>query len=242
MALDVSLGCSGYVYGLSVIHGLISNGDIKKALLLAGEVPTPNSSYSDKSVYPLFGDAGTATAIEFQRDWPAAYFNLQTDGSGYNAIMIPDGGMRNYIDPVSSFVTEEIMEGIERNRTQIALDGMKVFNFTLQEVRPNVRKVLELAEKTVDDIDFYIFHQANRLMNETIRKQLKIPPEKYPYSIGKFGNTSSASIPLTIAETIGGDNLVKRNRLLFSGFGVGLSWGSVIVETEDLYCHPIIEY
>jgi 3-oxoacyl-[acyl-carrier-protein] synthase-3 len=142
MALDVNMGCSGYVYGLSVVSGLVSSGRLKKALLLAGEVPSPNSSYTDKSVYPLFGDAGTATAIELQESWPSSYFNLQTDGAGYDAIMIPDGGMRNYIDPVSSFAMEQIMEGIERNRTQISLDGMKVFNFTLQEVRPNVRRTL----------------------------------------------------------------------------------------------------
>jgi 3-oxoacyl-[acyl-carrier-protein] synthase-3 len=235
------MGCSGYVYGLSVVASMLSAGHMKKALLLTGEIPLPNISYRDKSTYPLFGDAGAATAIEFSDSATDIYFNLQTDGSGYKAIHIPDGGMRNYPKPETSFKPEKINDGIIRNRAQIALDGMAVFNFTLREVRPNVKDLLKLSGCEIADVDFFVFHQANRLMNETIRKQLKIDPEKYPYSIDRFGNTSSVSIPLTMVTEIREEIRNSNQKLLLSGFGVGLSWGSCIIDTDHIVCSELIE-
>ncbi|MAZ93712.1 MAG: ketoacyl-ACP synthase III [Bacteroidales bacterium] len=241
IAFDVSLGCSGYVYGLSIVGSLMNNGAAKKALLLTGDISTLNTSYKDKSAYPIFGDAGTATALEFKHGHSPMLFNLQTDGNGYDAIIIPDGGIRNFVD-AESLNYKKISEGIYRNNLNIILDGVKVFNFSLREVKPNVLALLQNGDIEIMDIDYFVFHQANRLMNETIRKQLKIPPEKVPYSLKNYGNTSSASIPLTIVAEI--SNMVKNKSktLLLSGFGVGLSWGSVIVETENVTCPPILIY
>ncbi len=202
VALDISLGCSGYVYGLSVMGRMMSGGAIKKGLFLVGDVSTQNTSYKDKSTYPLFGDAGTATALEYIAGAPDMAFNLQTDGAGYKAIIIPDGGIRNFATKETSFEYEEIAEGISRNKFHIALDGMEVFNFSLREVAPNIRTLLEYVGHELDGIDYFVTHQANKLMNESIRKKLKIDPEKYPYSIMNFGNTSSASIPLTIVTAL----------------------------------------
>ncbi len=241
LAFDLDLGCSGYVYGLSVIYGLMASGQLNKALLLTGEIPSPNISYKDKSTFPLFGDAGAATAIEYKKDYPDSYFNLQTDGSGYKAIHIPDGGMKNYPDPEKTFREEKIAEGIIRNRAQIALDGLKVFDFTLKEVAPNVKKLFEQASISKDDIDYFVFHQANKLINETVRRQLKVEPEKYLYSIDRFGNTSSASIPLTMVTEIRNELENKKLKLCISGFGVGLSWGSCIVETDNIVCPDLVE-
>ena len=241
LAFDIGLGCSGYVYGLSVAASLMSTSGIKKGLLMVGDVSTRNTSYKDKSTYPLFGDAGTVTALELDRDAPSMAFNLQTDGSGYDAIIIPDGGIRNFASKERTFEEEEIDEGIIRHRLHIALDGMKVFQFSLREVQPNVITLLEKIDKQISDIDYFIFQQANKLMNESIRKKLKIEAEKYPYSIATYGNTSSASIPLTINATINEEAGSGRVKMLFSGFGVGLSWGSVYVETERIYCPPVIE-
>jgi 3-oxoacyl-[acyl-carrier-protein] synthase-3 len=167
-------------------------------------------------------------------------FNLQTDGAGYKAIIIPDGGIRNFASR-ESFEYEEISEGITRNKLHIALDGLEVFNFSLREVAPNIRTLLKQVNKSVEDIDYFVMHQANRLMNETIRKQLKINPEKYPYSMGEYGNTSSASIPLTIADALSEEVSGKDLNMLFSGFGVGLSWGSVVLKTDKILCPEIIE-
>lgn len=241
MAFDLDLGCSGYVYGLSVINSMLNAAHLKKALLLTGEIPSPNISYKDKSTFPLFGDAGAATALEYNPEKASqAFFNLQTSGKGYRAIHIPDGGMRNF-PTADSFKEEEISEGIIRNRFQIALDGMAVFNFTITRVRPNIEELLKHYNIPKQEIDYFVFHQANKLLNETIRKQLKVDAEKYPYSINHFGNTSSASIPLTIVTAIRDEIRQKHLRLLLSGFGVGLSWGSCILDTDRIVCPDLIE-
>jgi 3-oxoacyl-[acyl-carrier-protein] synthase-3 len=241
VAMDISLGCSGYVYGLSVMGRMMAGGAIRKGLLMVGDVSTQNTSYKDKSTYPLFGDAGTVTALEYDPEAGEMGFNLQTDGSGYDAIIIPDGGIRNLASPERSFREEKLGEGIIRNRYHIALDGMKVFNFSITEVAPNIKKLLKFMDKAVEDIDYFVMHQANRIMNETIRKQLKADPAKYPYSIGEYGNTSSASIPLTVVTELAGEASARELNMLFSGFGVGLSWGSVVLKTEKLFCPPLIE-
>lgn len=242
IAFDVSLGCSGYVYGLSVIGSLMATGRMRKGLLLTGDISTLNTSYKDKSAFPLFGDAGTATAIERDESASDMHFNLQTDGSGYEAIIIPDGGIRNFADKQTSFEYEKISEGIFRNKFNIALDGIKVFNFSLREVKPNINKLLEAVSATKEEVDYFVFHQANKLMNETIRKQLKLPVDKVPYSLKDYGNTSSASIPLTMVSELSKQLSSQKLQLLFSGFGVGLSWGSVLLETEHIVCPDILVY
>lgn len=242
MAFDISLGCSGYVYGLSIVGSLMATGVSKKALLLTGDISTLNTSYKDKSAFPLFGDAGAATAIEFDSTANPMLFNLQTDGSGYDAIIIPDGGIRHFADKDTSFEIEKIDEGIYRNKFNIALDGIKVFNFSLREVRPNILKLLKEYEQNIEDVDFFVFHQANKLMNETIRRQLKVPPEKVPSSLWDYGNTSSASIPLTIVHKLREVVVNKSNKILMSGFGVGLSWGSVIADIDNIVCPEVITY
>jgi 3-oxoacyl-[acyl-carrier-protein] synthase-3 len=241
IAFDINMGCSGYVYGLSSVCTFMAAAKIKKALLLAGDITSLNSSYRDKTTFPLFGDCGTATTLELDENAGEMYFNLQTDGSGYKAIIIPDGGLRNIINK-DSLEYEQIGKGIIRKRIQLALDGIEVFNFSLREVAPNVNELLSHFSKDINAIDYFVFHQANLLMNESIRKKLRLPVEKVPYSLSKFGNTSSASIPLTITSQIREKVNNEKLRFLLSGFGVGLSWGSVLLESEKIFCPEIIEY
>lgn len=240
MALDIGLGCSGFVYGLSVIGSLMSQTRINKALLLAGDLSNITSSYRDKSAYPLFGDAGTATALEYDETAVPMTFNLQTDGSGYQAIIIRDGGVRHWITK-KSFTYRKYGEGIYRNNLQINLNGIEVFNFSLREVVPNIKTTLEYAGKTLNDFDYLVFHQANRLINETLRKMLKVEKEKVPYSIHKFGNTSSASVPLTIVSELQEEIRTKKVRFLLSAFGIGLSWGTVLLEIDSIVCSGVLE-
>lgn len=240
LAFDINLGCSGYVYGLSVISSMITTGQIKKALLLVGDVSTFNASYRDKSTYPLFGDAGTATCLEYTEKDPDMTFNLQSDGSGYNAIYIHDGGIRNYISS-DTFKQKKIADGIYRNKIQLSLDGIKVFNFSLREVVPNIKSLTKHIGITVEQYDYFIFHQANRLINQTLMKMLKVDIAKMPLSLEKYGNTSSASIPMTIVTQIRKEITTKNLNLLLSGFGVGLSWGSVAVKTDKIVCPELIE-
>lgn len=240
LAFDINLGCSGYAYGLSVVSNLLQGGQLKKALLLVGDKSTTSTSYTDKSSYPLFGDAGTATLIEHNKKAEQWHFNLQSDGSGKNAIIIEHGHSRNPFDATLADVAE-IEPGINRAKKHLALNGLDIFNFALKEVAPNIQTLSEQSGISAEQIDFYIFHQANKLINESVRKKLKAAPEKVPYSIAEFGNTSSASIPLTMCYALQNELRSKKLTLLLSGFGVGFSWGSVILKTENIYS-CLIEY
>lgn len=238
MAFDINLGCSGYVYGLSVISSLMNNPGINKALLLVGDKSTISLNPNDKTAYPLFGDAGSATALERKEN--EIFFNLQSDGEGKNAIIIPGGGTRNrYYEGILKD-TEEA-PGIFRNACNLHLNGEEVFNFSLREVKPNVDELYRFSGKSIDETDYFVFHQANKLMNESVRKKMKIDISKVPYSIGRFGNTSSASIPLTIVTELKEQVTSQKLKLLLAGFGVGFSWGSVWLETEKLICPDLVE-
>ncbi|MGM0565913.1 MAG: 3-oxoacyl-ACP synthase III family protein [Bacteroidota bacterium] len=241
MAYDINLGCSGYVYGLSQLGSLISTGGIKKALMLVGDVSTATSSYRDKSTYLLFGDAGTATALEFDDNAEVMTFNLQSDGSGYDAIIIPEGGLRHFITK-ESFEYKDYGNGMMRNGIQVALNGEKVFHFSMREVAPNIRELVEnQLGKTLEDFDYYVLHQANMLMNNSIRRKLKLEKDKFPNSIHNFGNTSSASIPLTIVTELKEQLDGNVKDLILSGFGVGLSWGSMNMHADNLVIPKLIE-
>lgn len=239
MAFDVSMGCSAYVYGLSTLNSLVHSGRIKRGLLLMGDTST-YGSYRDKSTYPLFGDAGTTTAVEYSEGYQKTFFNLETDGSGYKAIMAKSGGARHF-PKRKDLEYKKYGKGIYRNDLQISLDGIKVFNFSLREVTPNIKQTLSFANINIEAIDYFILHQANLLINNTIRKLLKVDPDKWPNSITKYGNTSSASIPITIVSELREIAQKQKLKLMLSGFGVGLSWGSVIVETDKIVCPEVLE-
>ncbi len=241
LVFDVNQGCSGFVYGLSLMGSLMTTTGLNKGLLLAGDISSLNASYRDKSTHPLFGDAGTACALELHDGSPAMHFNLEGDGSGHEAIIIRDGGFRHILNK-DSFKYRKYGPGIYRNRLHIELNGIDVFNFSLREVVPNIRGLLGFAGRSLEEADYVIFHQANRLINETLRKMLKLDPATVPYSIQKFGNTSSASIPLTIVSELGPVVREKPVKLLLSAFGIGLSWGSVLVDATPFVCPGVIEY
>jgi 3-oxoacyl-[acyl-carrier-protein] synthase-3 len=239
VAFDVNLGCSGYVYGLSIIANMLSLNGMRKGLLLCGDKSSSSLSYTDKSTYPLFGDAGTATLLSRDDTATPMYFNLQTDGSGKDAIIISGGGTRNPMNE-TTLKKVQIEPGIERSARDLALNGIDVFNFSLREVKPNVVDLVEFAAIDLDKIDFLVMHQANKLMNESVRKKLKIESEKVPYSLEKFGNTSSASIPLTIVTQLK-DKLKNNNKMLLSGFGVGFSWGTVALDFNNVKILKLLE-
>lgn len=241
LAFDINLGCSGYVYGLYVLGNLLSSGQIKKGLLLVGDKSTVSTAYTDKSTYPLFGDAGSATALAYDPSAPDMFFNLGSDGSGKDAINIEHGGSRNGIQD-DTFTLVEIEPGIAREKRHLKLDGVAIFNFALREVAPNIRELYEHAAQNPDQTDLFVFHQANRLINESVRKKLKITDtSKVLYSLDRFGNTSSASIPLTLV-TAGPEALSSSGQTLcLCGFGVGFSWGSALLKTQNLVCIPLIE-
>lgn len=240
IALDINLGCSGYVYGLAVASSLLQTLGKGKALVLAGDISTACISDKDKSTTPIFSDAGSATALEFKQGAPPLYFNLQGDGKGFGAIIIPDGGYRNPVTE-NSLKEEQISEGIIRNKTHLILHGINVFNFSVNEVPKNIEALLSFTGADRAKIDYFVFHQANRIINESIRKKLKLEPDQVPYSLRDFGNTSSATIPVTVITQIKNEAETKPLKMIFSGFGVGLSWSSMLAETTGMVCPPLIE-
>ena len=234
-ASDIALGCSGWVYGLSSVVSLMSSGMIKKALLLVGDAKKRAEGPRD----PLFGHAGTVTAIEYCEGAKGFDFHFGTDGSGYDAIITPDGGSRNQVSP-KSFELEEI-EGKMMHRMQTRMKGMDVFSFGISTAPKSIKKLSEHFGFNYLDYDYFVFHQANMKMNNMIAKKLKLAPEKVPSCMRYFGNTSSASIPLTIVTELKGKFESKPTKFICCGFGVGLSWGTVAFETDNIVVSDLVE-
>lgn len=228
-AIDISLGCSGWVYGLSSVASLLSSGMIKKALLLCGDAKKrfkTTLALDD----PLFGSAGSATAVEYSEGDKGLAFHFGTDGSGYDAIIIPDGGSRSPFT-MNSFDFEEF-DGKQQNRLQARMKGMDVFSFGISVAPKSIKKLAEYLGFDYKQADYFVFHQANKKMNDFIAQKLKLPVEKVPTSLDKFGNTSSASIPLTIVARLKEELTLESKKFICCGFGVGLSWGTVYFETD----------
>lgn len=240
-SIDISFGCSGWIYGMSVISSMISSGSIKKGILLVGDTPSKFKSRNDKTAWPLFGDAGTATALEYNEHASSIYFSLFTDGSKFKSIIIPDGGCRSPFT-VDSLKEQNYGDGISRTNLDSVMDGINILSFALLRAPEVVQDILIYANKSISEIDFYLFHQANMFLNEKIRKKLNIPAEKVPYSLQEFGNTSCSTIPLTIDYCFKDVSLLKDKEFLATSFGVGLSWGSLLTNLNQLEYLNLKEY
>ena len=237
--LDVSLGCSGWVVGLQTIASILSAGSMRRGLLLAGDTLSKVAYAKNKATWPLFGDAGTVTALELQ-EGASLKFHVASDGGGAGVIIVRDGGFRH---PVSRESFSEFVDGNGNVTTNLSLhmDGMDVFSFAQSEAPRSVKKLCEYFSIARENVDCFSFHQANLSLNERIREKLKLPPEKVPYSLKNFGNTSSASIPLTLVTERA--NVLRGGAMkhIACGFGVGLSWGSVYFETDKICVPELVE-
>lgn len=236
---DIQLGCSGWVYGMSTIASLMQNGCIKKALLMAGDaaghIRTPEEKWD-----ALFGHAGTVTALEYVESAEGLQCHFGSDGSGYDAIIIPEGGARNPFTD-QSLIKEEEFEGKMYNGLESRMKGMDVFAFGISTVPKSIKKLAQQFGYDYLDSDYFLFHQANKKMLEMIVKKLKIPVEKVPDGMRLFGNTSSASIPLAIVTELGDKLENGHYTLTCCGFGVGLSWGTIRFATDNLVVSPLVE-
>lgn len=235
-AMDISLGCSGWVYGLNAAASVLAGHGIRRVLLLGGDARKRAQCDFD----PLFGFAGTVTALEYSgSDEDVMNFHMGTDGSGYDALIIPDGGSRH---PASAQSFEmEIVDGKPMHRMQTRMKGMDVFSFAISTAPKSIKKLMEWEGKSPSDYHYFVLHQANTMINETIRKKIKAEPEQLPYSLHEFGNTSMASIPLTIVTQLKGKVEDRQTRFIACGFGVGLSWGTVSFCTDHLVISDLVE-
>lgn len=237
-AFDVNLGCSGYVYGLWMAANFIATGSLKKVLLLAGDTISRICCKKDRATYPLFGDAGSATILEYAEGAHPLYFVLGTDGSGANNLIVPAGSFRS---PHSEETAQEKLfsDGSMRSSEQLYMNGAEIFTFTIREVPPMVSEVLNLAKWQLESVDAVVMHQANKFIIQYLSKKIGVKQSKVPTSLERYGNTSSASIPITILDSLA--NLLQSGggRLVLTGFGVGYSWGSVAVKMKDIFIDTI---
>lgn len=239
-AFDISLGCSAFVYGMSVIYGLMQTGGFRKALLLDGETRSRVYSPKDRKTAFLFGDGGVAAIIEQDDKFGESYFSLNSDGSLANLIKIDAGGYRNpsSVDSLTEKVVDE--HGNIRTDEHGYMNGADVFNFVLKEIPKNFKSVLKQSNNTNETIDFNVFHQANAYMNSYLARKLKLENNKVPSCLAQFGNTSSVSIPLTIVSELQ-DKLKGHNKLMLCGFGVGMSWATAQINVEDCVISDLVE-
>ena len=236
----INLGCSAFIYGLSVVYGMMERSNLKKALLLDGETRSKVYSARDRRSAFLFGDGGVAALIEREPKFGKSTFSLNSDGSRADLIMIPAGGYRKMSS--AETVLEKVVDefGNMRSDEQGYMRGGDVFNFVIREIPRDIKNTLALVEKTVDDFDYVVFHQANNFINSYIAKKMKLDATKVPSTIAKFGNTSSVSVPLTIVSELKG-KLDGKKELLLSAFGVGMTWATGVVPFVDCNISEIVE-
>jgi 3-oxoacyl-[acyl-carrier-protein] synthase-3 len=238
--LDMNQGCAGYVYGLATLACVMKSAGIRAGLLLVGDTITRLLSSRDRSTVPIFSDAGSATLLEMGTNPAPLCFDLGGSGDGAEVICVPGGGARTPFGNDSLEVTEHEL-GSARAPIHLAMRGMDVLHYVLKYVAPNIRELLQSAGAQLDTPDYYIFHQANRILNECLVKKLGISPKKVPETLLDYGNTSSATIPVTICRQLGVELQNGRKKLLLSGFGAGFSWGSALVETDSIFCPDLLE-
>lgn len=240
IAFDINIGCSGYVYGLSVAMLYASQPHIRKVLLLDGETRSRVYSPKDRKTAFLFGDGGTASIIEKQTQSNDITYLFGSDGSRSDLIKMDAGGYR-YPSSIAT-LTEKVVDeyGNIRSDEHGYMNGADVFAFVLREIPFNIKEILSLSNTTQDSIDSFYFHQANKYMNDYLLKKLKVSADIAPQSLHKYGNTSSVSIPLTIVDANSGKEIVNKKWFL-SGFGVGMSWGSCVLPISNLKVHKLIE-
>ena len=240
IAFDITLGCSAFLYGLSVVYGMMEHTSLRKALLLDGETRSKVYSPRDRRSAFLFGDGGVAALIERDTKFGKSTFSLNTDGSRADLIMIPAGGYRKMSS--AETVVEKVIDeyGNMRSDEQGYMRGGDVFNFVIREIPRDIKNTVAFAGKEMDSFDYVVFHQANNFINGYIAKKMKLDNAKIPSTIAKFGNTSSVSVPLTVVSELQG-KLGGNKELLLTAFGVGMTWATGVIPFVDCKISDIVE-
>jgi len=228
IAFDVNLGCSAYVYGLWLAATMISTQDLNRVLLLVGDTSNYGINPNDSATAMIFGDGGTATALEKTVGKSLKYF-LKTKGSGYKNIIVPAGHARS-----------RGRTNTEASEYELSMNGSEVFTFTITDVPRTINHFMSQYNIDKDNVDMYVLHQANLFILKHLAKKLKIPVEKLAVSIYRYGNTSGESIPLTLVDALGGEESKEPIKLFLCGFGIGLSWGGIYLEMDRSVCLPMI--
>ena len=237
--LDIPMGCCGCIYSITIAGNLLTSGTAKRALLLVGDTTMRMGSPKDKSRGPLFGDSGTALALEYDPSADDICIDFNTMGSGYKALMTPHGGYRHPIS-LESFEYEDFGNGIIRSPKDALINGMDVFSFAITKPPLSVKKMMEKHGIDKDkDVDYFLIHQANKLIVDRLVKKLKLPIEKVPYNLQQFGNLGGASIIMLMVSEISKKLSSRPLTLVCSAFGLGLTWATMIIRTRPMTVLPL---
>lgn len=226
-AIDVNLGCSGFIYGLKLAKSLCASGEANKVLLITGDMYSQHIHPMDKSTRTIFGD-GVAAALIGEGGSKIGMFDIGTDGAGYDRLIIPAGGARlPRSDETAMETTDD--SGCVRTKNHIYMNGAEIFNFSINAVPLTISNVLQKNDVVLENIDWFVFHQANKYMLDYLRKKMRIPAEKFIIDMEDTGNTVSATIPIALKRSDNKRCFEMYDKILLCGFGVGLSWGSTII-------------
>ncbi|WDF62901.1 ketoacyl-ACP synthase III [Flavobacterium sp. KACC 22763] len=216
-AIDINQGCSGYIYGLSLAKGLIISKVAKNVILVTAEMYSKYIHEKDKGNRSIFGDASSATLISDNGLYRIGEFSLGSDGSGFQNLIVKNGAVKN----------AKILDSDEANDNNLFMNGPEIFNFTAKAVPELISKTLEKNNESIDSIGAFVFHQANTFMLEYLRKKINIPKDKFIIDMENYGNTVSSTIPIVLKNKI--KESTYENNFLLAGFGVGYSWGAVVI-------------
>lgn len=241
MSLDLYHGCPGWVIGLMSAASLVSHGSLRRCLFLDGDNISSMQWALDHESRPLFGDCGSATALEYDETASPLFFDTGTNSEDGKALIHDQGGYRN------PFTIQSLQEELDKRGGVIApsengMDGMSVFSFGISTPPKSIKKLCESNGIDLDSVDKLVLHQANLFMVQKIAKKLKVDPERVPISLGEYGNVTSATIPLTIASECAEEYRSKSMKTVACGFGTGLAWASVYMETSNLIIPDVIIY
>lgn len=226
-ATDITLGCSGYIYALGLAKGLIESGQVSNVLVITADTYSKFINPADKSVRTIFGDGAAATLVTDDGAPDAmTAITYGTDGAGAKSLIVPSGGLRDGVSLQPKAAPGE--RALDASGHDLYMDGPDIFNFTLAVVPDSVAQILSKAKLEQDDIDLFVFHQANAFMLEHLRKKLGVPAEKFFVALSESGNTVSSTIPIALADAVASGALKPGMKVMLLGFGVGLSWGGLI--------------
>jgi len=240
--MDINQGCAGFVIGLLQSFLLLNQPSVNRVVLINVDVLSRKTSARDRNSYPLIGDAASITVIERCEDATPIHSNLKMDGAGREALMIPAGGMRLPSSPDTA-VVEDDGDNNFRAKDHLRMDGSAVFNFVQVEVPPMIEELLRTAGATTEEIDFFLFHQPNRFMLQKLADKMKVPYEKMPNNIVEhYGNASGVTIPMAICHNLRERLLSGSVRACLAGFGVGLTWASMLMRLGPLDFCDLVEF
>ena len=242
ICVDINQGCAGFLSGLMQAFLLLNISSLPKVVLMNGETGSKQMDKCNRISYPLTGDAGSVTVIERCEPDNPVYVDVKNDGSRHKVIMVPAGGYRNPTT-LESLKLREVDEGVLQNQKHVHMDGAAIFNFTMQDVPPQVEEILSYSGNTRESIEYFLFHQPNPFILKQMAEKMKISQSKLPNNIvSLYGNCSSVTIPLNICLNCGEQVRQGSHRILFSGFGVGLTWISMVMDLGPLDVCKIVDY